>query len=103
MAQNCKNPKNTFAINFLYFLSVIVITVSSFENVTDNLAIRPPGAAANVKTNFWFGHQHRLRHGHGLELPRRYARETGSTSSNISWPVKRSADVEGDIILGKNI
>ena len=97
MAQNCKNPENTFAINFFYFLSVIVLSVSSFENVRDNLLVLPSGAS------LLSSHPHRLRHGHGsgLALPGRYARQTMTTSSNLTWPVKRSADVEGDILLGK--
>jgi hypothetical protein len=37
-----------------------------------------------------------------LEMTRRYARQTvTAAASNMSWPIKRSADLEGDIILGK--
>ncbi len=31
-----------------------------------------------------------------------FTRQTVTTGTNMSWPVKRSADLEGDIILGKN-
>jgi hypothetical protein len=37
-----------------------------------------------------------------LEMTRRYARQTvTAAASNMSWPIKRSADLEGDIILGE--
>jgi hypothetical protein len=45
--------------------------------------------------------RHRVRHNRGLDLPRRFARQTVAPAANLSWPMKRSADIEGDVILGE--
>ena len=73
----------------------------------------PGDATKHVATRPQPQHHHRLRHNHGLEFPRRFARQTMLTSTpvvaaavaaaaNMSWPVKRSVDLEGDIILGND-
>ena len=59
----------------------------------------------NNKIHFHDTDTHQMRHWSryfdaNLASARRYARQTMMTSSNMSWPVKRTANIEGDIILG---